>query len=176
MRHVQPFDMDSRRLVDREAASRGIAFMERNVKAHTPFFLYYPMTQIHFPTVTHPDFAGQDRRGRHRRRDGRGGLQRRPRARRDRSPGHFAKHDRVLVRRQRRRSAPAVARFTRAVERLLQFGDGGRRSHTVPRPVDRPHSRRPGHQRNRPRGRSVSDPRPPRSAPTSCPKIARSTA
>ena len=24
-----------------------------------PFFLYYPMTQIHFPTLPHPDFAGK---------------------------------------------------------------------------------------------------------------------
>ena len=62
-RHVQPFDMDSRRIVDRESANRGIAFMERNVKARTPFFLYYPMTQIHFPTLTHPDFVGKTAAG-----------------------------------------------------------------------------------------------------------------
>jgi arylsulfatase len=58
-RNVKPFDMDSRRFVDREAAQRGIAFMERNVKTRTPFFLYYPITQIHFPTLAHPDFAGK---------------------------------------------------------------------------------------------------------------------
>jgi arylsulfatase len=57
-RNVKPFDVDSRRLVDREAAERGIAFMERSVKARTPFFFYYPMTQIHFPALAHPDFAG----------------------------------------------------------------------------------------------------------------------
>ena len=33
--------------------------MERNVAANTPFFLYYPITQIHFPTLAHPDFAGK---------------------------------------------------------------------------------------------------------------------
>jgi arylsulfatase len=58
-RQVKPFDMDSRRFVDRESAERGVAFMERNVAAHTPFFLYYPMTQLHFPTLAHPDFAGK---------------------------------------------------------------------------------------------------------------------
>jgi len=63
MRHVRVFDLESRRLVDREAASRGIAFMERQVRDRKPFFFYYPMTQIHFPTLTHPDFAGKTEAG-----------------------------------------------------------------------------------------------------------------
>jgi len=58
-RNVKVFDLDTRRTVDREAAERGIAFMERNARARKPFFLYYPMTQIHFPTLAHPDFAGK---------------------------------------------------------------------------------------------------------------------
>jgi len=57
-RKVKPYDMDTRRTVDREAAERGIAFMERSVGAGRPFFFFYPITQIHFPTVAHPDFAG----------------------------------------------------------------------------------------------------------------------
>lgn len=56
---VKVFDLDTRRTVDREAAQKGVAFMERNVKAKTPFFLYYPITQIHFPTLAHPDFDGK---------------------------------------------------------------------------------------------------------------------
>jgi arylsulfatase A-like enzyme len=58
-RKVKVFDLDTRRTVDREAAERGIAFMERSVKAKTPFFLYYPITQVHFPTLAHPDCAGK---------------------------------------------------------------------------------------------------------------------
>ena len=58
-RKVKVFDLDTRRTLDREAAERGVAFMERNVKANRPFFLYYPITQIHFPTLAHPDFAGK---------------------------------------------------------------------------------------------------------------------
>jgi arylsulfatase len=61
--NVKPFDMETRRTVDRESAERGIAFMERNVRARRPFFLYYPMTQIHFPTLTHPDFDGRSGAG-----------------------------------------------------------------------------------------------------------------
>jgi len=58
-RNVKPFDMETRRTVDRESAERGIAFMERNVKERRPFFMYYAMTQIHFPTLAHPDHAGK---------------------------------------------------------------------------------------------------------------------
>ena len=58
-RNVKVFDLESRRTVDREAALRGIVFMERSVKENKPFFFYYPMTQIHFPTLAHPDFDGK---------------------------------------------------------------------------------------------------------------------
>ncbi|HXV61732.1 MAG TPA: sulfatase-like hydrolase/transferase, partial [Vicinamibacteria bacterium] len=57
-RRVKPYDLETRRTIDREAAQRGIAFMERNVVERRPFFFFYPMTQIHFPALPHPDFAG----------------------------------------------------------------------------------------------------------------------
>jgi arylsulfatase len=57
-RRVKPYDLETRRTIDREAAEHGIAFMERNVRAGKPFFFYYPMTQVHFPTLAHPDMAG----------------------------------------------------------------------------------------------------------------------
>lgn len=56
---VKVFDLDSRRTLDRDAALKSIDFMERNVRARKPFFLFYPLTQIHFPTLPHPDFAGK---------------------------------------------------------------------------------------------------------------------
>jgi arylsulfatase len=57
-RRVAPYDSDSRRTIDRDAALRGIEFMERNVRENKPFFLFYPMTQVHLPALPHPDFAG----------------------------------------------------------------------------------------------------------------------
>jgi arylsulfatase len=58
-RKVKVFDLDTRRTIDREAAERGVAFMERSVRARTPFFLFYPITQLHFPTLAHPEFDGK---------------------------------------------------------------------------------------------------------------------
>lgn len=55
---VKPYDIVSRRTIDREAAYKGIEFMKRNVAKEKPFFLFYPMTQLHFPTLTHPDKLG----------------------------------------------------------------------------------------------------------------------
>lgn len=57
-RGVKPYDLETRRTIDREAARRGIAFMEENAQQGKPFFLFYPMTQIHFPALPHPDYAG----------------------------------------------------------------------------------------------------------------------
>lgn len=57
-RQVKPYNLKTRRTIDREAAERGIQFMKRCVKRGRPFFFYYPMTQLHFPTLPHPDFAG----------------------------------------------------------------------------------------------------------------------
>ena len=56
---VKVFDLESRRTLDREAALKSIDFMERSARAGRPFFLFYPITQVHFPTLAHPDFAGK---------------------------------------------------------------------------------------------------------------------
>jgi arylsulfatase A-like enzyme len=62
-RSVKPFNMETRRTIDRESADRTVAFMERNVKEKRPFFAYYPMTQVHFPSLAHPDFIGKTEAG-----------------------------------------------------------------------------------------------------------------
>jgi arylsulfatase len=55
---VKDFDLESRSTLDRECTERSVAFMERSVAAQRPFFLYFPITQVHFPTLPHPEFAG----------------------------------------------------------------------------------------------------------------------
>lgn len=55
---VKPFNLQARRTIDRESAERAIGFMESNSKKGKPFFVYYPMTQLHFPSLPHPDKAG----------------------------------------------------------------------------------------------------------------------
>jgi arylsulfatase len=55
---VKPFDLDTRRTIDREAAERGVDFIRKNAEKRKPFFLYYPMTQLHFPALPHPDKEG----------------------------------------------------------------------------------------------------------------------
>ena len=58
-KQVKVFDLETRRTVDREATLKSVDFMERNVRARRPFFLYLTLTQIHFPSLTHTDFRGK---------------------------------------------------------------------------------------------------------------------
>jgi arylsulfatase A-like enzyme len=55
---VKPFDLVTRRTIDREAAEKSVNFIRKNAEKKKPFFLYYPMTQLHFPALPHPDKAG----------------------------------------------------------------------------------------------------------------------
>jgi arylsulfatase A-like enzyme len=55
---VKPFDLDARRMIDREAAERSVSFIRKNAEKKKPFFIYYPMTQLHFPALPHNDKAG----------------------------------------------------------------------------------------------------------------------
>jgi arylsulfatase A-like enzyme len=56
---VKVFDLTTRRTLDREVIQKGVAFMDRNTKARKPFFLFLPLSQVHFPTLPHPEFAGK---------------------------------------------------------------------------------------------------------------------
>lgn len=58
-RRVKEFDLESRATLDREAATRSVEFITKSTRAGKPFFVYYPITQAHFPAVAHPDFAGK---------------------------------------------------------------------------------------------------------------------
>lgn len=55
---VKEFTPETRRTIDREAAEKSKTFIKEHAKKKTPFFLYYAMTQLHFPALPHPDKAG----------------------------------------------------------------------------------------------------------------------
>ena len=57
-RELQVYDLEQRRLIDAEITRRTIDFMTRNVQSGKPFYAYVPSTQVHFPTLPNPKFAG----------------------------------------------------------------------------------------------------------------------
>jgi arylsulfatase len=56
---VAEYDLEKRRLIDGELTGEAIRFMRERAAAGGPFFLYVPLTHLHFPTLPHPDFAGR---------------------------------------------------------------------------------------------------------------------
>ena len=59
VREVGVYDLEMRRRIDADLVERGIDFMRRQVAAKRTFFAYLPITQLHFPTLPHRDFAGR---------------------------------------------------------------------------------------------------------------------
>lgn len=57
-RELVVYDLDQRRLIDTEITRRTVDFMKRSVASGKPFYAYVPLTQVHFPTLPHPKFAG----------------------------------------------------------------------------------------------------------------------
>jgi arylsulfatase len=56
---VKVYDLDTRRTIDEELVEHSLAFMRDRQQAGQPFFLYLPLTHLHFPTLPHKDFAGR---------------------------------------------------------------------------------------------------------------------
>jgi arylsulfatase A-like enzyme len=57
--NIAVYDLEMRRRIDSDLVSRTIDFMRRQVKARRRFFAYVPITQLHYPTLPHHDFAGR---------------------------------------------------------------------------------------------------------------------
>jgi arylsulfatase A-like enzyme len=57
-RELHLYDLDARRRIDGDLTDRTIAFM-RHYAGKKPFFAFVPLTQLHFPTLPHRDFAGR---------------------------------------------------------------------------------------------------------------------
>ncbi|MGI9401947.1 MAG: arylsulfatase [Rhizobiaceae bacterium] len=60
---LRPYNLEERRLIDRELTDRSIDFMKRHAKDNEPFFLFIPYTQTHLPVEPHPDFLGKTGKG-----------------------------------------------------------------------------------------------------------------
>jgi arylsulfatase A-like enzyme len=58
-RELEVYDLQQRRLIDAEITRRTIEFMKRSVASSKPFYAYVPFTQVHFPTLPNPAFAGK---------------------------------------------------------------------------------------------------------------------
>jgi len=58
-RNLEVYDLEMRRRIDGELIARTGDFMRRQVTAKRRFFAYVPLTQMHFPTLPHRDFAGR---------------------------------------------------------------------------------------------------------------------
>jgi arylsulfatase A-like enzyme len=62
-RNVKVYDLDARRGIDADLVDRSVDFMQRRHRQNQPFFLYFPMVHLHFPTLPHPDFTGRSGAG-----------------------------------------------------------------------------------------------------------------
>jgi len=62
-RNVAVYDLAMRRRIDSDLVARANAFIRRQARAKRPFFAYVPITQLHYPTLPHPDFAGRTGHG-----------------------------------------------------------------------------------------------------------------
>ncbi len=60
---LRVYNLKERALIDKELTDRSIDFMQRQVDAGKPFFLFLPYTQTHMPVSPHPDFKGKTRNG-----------------------------------------------------------------------------------------------------------------
>ncbi len=62
-RPVKEYNVETRRTIDAELTDRSVDFMERQVEADQPFFLYLPYTLAHLPTLPNPAFEGKSGNG-----------------------------------------------------------------------------------------------------------------
>ena len=56
------YDLEMRRKIDAVITERSCEFIKRNANKK-PFFLYVPLTQLHFPTLPHREFEGISKYG-----------------------------------------------------------------------------------------------------------------
>lgn len=60
---LEVYDLDRRPLLDAEITARTLTFISESVNQARPFFAYVPLTQVHLPTLPHPEFRGRTGHG-----------------------------------------------------------------------------------------------------------------
>jgi arylsulfatase A-like enzyme len=63
LKDIKAYDISARRTIDAESTHKAVSFIEKHAKTGQPFFLYVPFTQVHSPTLPHPDFEGRTGNG-----------------------------------------------------------------------------------------------------------------
>ncbi|QUR70007.1 sulfatase-like hydrolase/transferase [Mycobacterium spongiae] len=61
--NVKIYNLEARRMIDREITDKTIEFIDRQVAADTPFFVYVPYTMVHAPMLLDPEFDGASGNG-----------------------------------------------------------------------------------------------------------------
>lgn len=62
-RKCEVYDLEMRRRIDEELTRRSVDFIARQTAVQQPYFLYVPLTQLHFPTIPHRSFEGTSKKG-----------------------------------------------------------------------------------------------------------------
>lgn len=57
------YDLEMRRRIDGILTDKSCDFIRRKVSANEAYFLYVPLTQLHFPTIPNREFEGQSKKG-----------------------------------------------------------------------------------------------------------------
>jgi arylsulfatase A-like enzyme len=57
------YDLKERRNIDATLVEHSKDWLTRQLEKKVPFFLYYPLVHLHFPTLPHADFAGNTGHG-----------------------------------------------------------------------------------------------------------------
>ncbi|MFZ9002501.1 MAG: sulfatase-like hydrolase/transferase [Robiginitalea sp.] len=60
---IKVYDTEARKEIDGDLTAKSVDFMERQVKAKKPFFLFIPYTQTHMPVLPSAEFRGKTGNG-----------------------------------------------------------------------------------------------------------------
>ena len=63
--NVKPYNIESRKIIDKELADKSVFYIKKHAKSDKPFFLFVAWTRPHYPNDTTPEFEGKSRIGKY---------------------------------------------------------------------------------------------------------------